>query len=453
MAGCTPQHTARRDRAMVPIHDLNDTDLLPDLWHFLSLARAEQNHFYQSEFLESVAMSVFNTLSRLIRIPQDRGRDTNPHSAGPEMGLLFGTTPKPALPVCLSSAEEQAQQALFDTGRFLARQDSWASLGARLRAADEARALTPAGIPEAELLAEGARADAVGAALRAVALGDDMRAAAIIQDLMQVLDEAPDDHGIASVVAMAHIDIGWAWRGERWDKDLPATHRAAFYWHFREAAKVVDRYDAFERNAPLLAALRCALLTAETRPCHRACDDYEDLIDLAPGIAKYMRALGNHMLPRWFGSYEKLEEQARKTMQRTSDLWGAGGYSWTYLDALSVDNSAYALLDGDLFCTGLRDILARQGDQHVVNSFAAYTGVAMRPSGVNAAARAQIATCFAWIVEDHLREVHPRIWYAANGVWASRLEHQDRLTKGQQRASAALDRHARGIPPVTAPGQ
>jgi hypothetical protein len=199
-----------------------------------------------------------------------------------------------------------------------------------------------------------------------------------------------------------------------------------------------------------LAAVRCALLSAETRPRSRASDDYEDLIDLAPGVAKYMRALGNHMLPRWFGSHERLEHEARRTMERTSDIWGSGAYTWTYLDALTVDGDAYSLLDADLFCQGLRDILTRQSDQHTVNVFAAYCGTALDLKGVNAEARAQIADCFDWIVTDHLREVHPRVWYAAKGVWATRLDDQSRLAKGRHRAYAALDRHARGLAPSAA---
>lgn len=164
-----------------------------------------------------------------------------------------------------------------------------------------------------------------------------------------------------------------------------------------------------------------------------------------------MRALGNHMLPRWFGSYERLEHEARRTMERTSDIWGAGGYTWTYFDALTVDDDAFGLLDGALFCQGIRDILERRSDQHTVNGFAAYAGTALEPEGVNSDARTRIAACFDWIVTDHLHEVHPRIWYAAKGVWATRLEDQDRLAKGRQRALAALERHARRLPPVTAP--
>ncbi|SHH81550.1 hypothetical protein [Marivita hallyeonensis] len=394
-------------------------------------------------------MPVLDNLTTLIR--KARNAAETPAPGGALLNIEAMKSSKLNLPVKTTSEEEDVHNALFEAGLYLARQDAWGTLGDRIRTADAERALTPGGVPEAEILSEGARADAVTAATRAVNAGDELGASAIMNDMQLVLEETDGDHGVAYVVAMANIDIGWAWRGEGWRQDIPAAHRAAFFRHFKTASDLVDRFDAFELDSPMLAAVRCALLSAETRPRARASDDYEDLIDLAPGVGKYMRALGNHMLPRWFGSYQRLDHEARRTMERTEDVWGSGAYAWTYLDALTVDGEAYALLDADLFCQGLRDILARQTDQHTANVFAAYTGTVLEPEGVNVEARAQIADCFDWIVTDHLREVHPRVWYAAKGVWASRLDDQDRLTKGRHRAWAALDRHARGLPPVTAP--
>jgi len=395
-------------------------------------------------------MPVLENLTTLIRkarngagTPEPRGMVLNIEALKPG--------PKQTIRILSSSTEEDRQRELFETGLHLARQDAWGTLGERIRSADAARAMTPGGVPEAEILAEGARADVITAATRAVMAGDELAAMAILNEMRLVLQDTQDDHGVAYVVAMAHIDIGWAWRGEGWRKDIPAAHRAAFFRHFKTASALIDGYDPFELDAPMLAAVRCALLAAETRPRIRARDDYEDLIDLAPGVAKYMRALGNHMLPRWFGSYQRLDHEAHRTMERTSDIWGKGGYCWTYLDALSVDDEAFALLDAELFCQGLRDILDRQKDQHTTNVLAAYTGTALQPRGVNLEARARIANCFDWIVTDHLREVHPRVWYAAKGVWASRLDEQDRVTKGRQRAATALERHALGLPPITAP--
>ena len=396
-------------------------------------------------------MPVLDNLTTLIRKTRDASAGADDGDGGVIHIEALHAAPKFDLPVHDISAEEEARTALFEEGLRLARQDCWDKLGARIRAADAERRMTPAGVPEAELLADGARADAVTAATRAVGNDDAQAVAAVMDELETVLEECPSDHGVAYVLAMTHIDLGWAWRGEGWRQDIPASHRAAFFRHFKAADTMIDAHDAFELDSPMLASVRCALLSAETRPRARVSDDYEDLIDLAPNTAKYMRALGNHMLPRWFGSHERLEHEARRTMERTADIWDKGGYTWTYLDALTVDDEAFALLDADLFCDGLKDILQRQNDQHTVNLFAAYAGSAMNPEGVNRDARTKISQCFDWIVSEHLTEVHPRVWYAAKGVWATRMDDESRLAKGRHRAWAALDRHSRGLDPVTTP--
>ena len=345
------------------------------------------------------------------------------------------------------STEETLRQEITDLGRNCARQDAWAKLGDLIRTADGERRTTPGGVPVADLLSEGARSDAVGAATRAVRNGDEATATRVLEDLQMVLEEIPEDHGVACVVAMAHVDIGWAWRGEGWRQEISPLHRAAFLHHFRQAAQIIDRFDPFELDAPMLAAVRCALLTAEARPSARVADDYEDLIDLAPGVAKHMRAMGNHLLPRWFGSLDRLDHEARRTMERTADIWGAGAYAWVYFDALSVDPDAYTLLDPTLFTQGLRDILQRQADQHSANLFAAFTGCTLNHDAAPEATRHALTEAFDWIVRDHLREIHPCIWYASKGAWSARLTGEQLSEKGRARALSILSaRFAEHVP-------
>ena len=144
------------------------------------------------------------------------------------------------------------------------------------------------------------------------------------------------------------------------------------------------------------------------------------MIDLNPANPRPMRALGNHLLPRWFGSYAELELEARRTASRTMDVWGAGGYTWVMFDAIALDDEACANLDLDFFIEGLRDILKRRPDPYVVNLLAAFCanaiGQAFSGNDEADANRAQIADCARWIVREHLTELHPMIWaHAAQG--------------------------------------
>lgn len=156
-------------------------------------------------------MTVLNNLTSLIRMV--RGTASAPRGTVLNIEAL-GHAPKSDLPMLVSSEEEDVHHALFEAGLYMARQDAWGTLGERIRSADAARRLTPGGVPEAEILAEGARADAVTAASRAVLLHDELGAASIMNEMQLVLEETPQDHAVAYVIAMAHVDIGWAWRGE-----------------------------------------------------------------------------------------------------------------------------------------------------------------------------------------------------------------------------------------------
>jgi len=146
----------------------------------------------------------------------------------------------------------------------------------------------------------------------------------------------------------------------------------------------------------------------------------ERLVRLDPCNARAFRALGLRLLPRRGGSCEALELHARRMAARTHASWGAGGYTWSMLDAIACDDAACVRLDVEFFTDGLRDILGRTADQHVVNTLASYCANTMgaQVDGSDEAdlVRTQIAACADWIVREHLTELHPMIWaHAARG--------------------------------------
>ncbi len=322
------------------------------------------------------------------------------------------------------SAEDAACQKYQQMGQFLARQDRWDDLGAMIRHHDRARDLTTGGSSIAELLCFGARQDLVGcieAALsdpglmpqHAPVCGLD----ALDGMLREHLQEHPQDYGTALVVAHAHIDVGWAFRGSGWPQDILPSNWQAFQVHFARASEILDQFDPFSLDAPGLAAARCALLAAQQSPETLVCDDYEDLIDLDPTNAAHIRAMGNHLLPRWFGSYKQLEQEARRASERTADIWGDGAYCWAYLDAITVDPQTLAHVDTGRFLSGLNDILNRRKDQHTANQLAAFCAITLaQPRYMRAHLtenRAKLARAIDAILKQHLREIHPLTWQAA----------------------------------------
>lgn len=322
-----------------------------------------------------------------------------------------------SIPIATSSPDEIVCREIRARGQFLARQEMWDVLSDELREADQQRVLTPAGTPIAELLSYGARSDIIRAVEHALIDGQPAETRPLIEGvnaIEQVLSEHQDDPYIAQVVAHTHIDIAWAWRGAGWDTIVPRLNRERCAAHFDRAKEILAPYCGIEMDSPMIQAGCCALLAARRHGERCVANDYEALIDLAPENPRHMRAMGNHLLPRWFGSYEALELEARRTAARTHDIWGAGGYTWVCFDAIALDEEACARVDVDFFIDGLRDIVRARPEQEIVNLLASYCAVALRNNlGLHEEAdlvRTQIGEAANWLVKDHLTEVHPMIW-------------------------------------------
>ncbi|MEX0309195.1 MAG: hypothetical protein AB3N17_03015 [Tateyamaria sp.] len=334
------------------------------------------------------------------------------------------------------TGEERARDVHQARGLKLARLDDWTRLSAEITRTDQSRQKTQGGTPVAELLAYGARADVVLAAEHALISGrPDPKAPLMagIEALEQVLAEHPDNPVIAIIVAQSHMDIGWAWRGTGWDVEVPVRNREAFAAHFDRAADILAPYDAEDLNSPLMAAAKCALTTGQGGSAREVVARYETWINLDPHNARPFRAMGSHLLPRWHGTYDRLELEARRAAGRTYDLWGTGAYAWVMFDAIAQDAEACARVDLEFFLDGIRDILRRSPDQHTVNMLAAYCANTMgaTPTGFDETdyIRVQIAAAAAWIVREHLTELHPMLWaHAARGFDnALRVRRADRF--------------------------
>ena len=310
-----------------------------------------------------------------------------------------------------------AQQAR-EQGLFLARQDRWDDLAEEIRAADSARTAAPGGVPLAELLAYGARCDVVQAVEQALERGAGAEDPALLSGIMSLeamRQEHRTDPHVTLVVALAHIDIAWAWRGTGAEAALPALNRQRCAAHFDRAARLLEAFDAIALDSPAVASAQCALLARRPGLARRLADSHGALIDLDPQNFRAMRALGEHLLP----DRATLDLEARRTAARTQDIWGAGGYAWVCFDAIAGDADALDAVDVDFFIDGLRDIVAAHPEQEMINLLAAYCAITLRHDGDTPAPdspRARIAACARWLIRDHLTEVHPLVWaHAAQG--------------------------------------
>lgn len=321
------------------------------------------------------------------------------------------------------TAEERERDLHQERGLRCARQEDWQQLSALIADAEQSKAKTAGGMSVAELLAFGARADVIGAAEHALLSGAADRNVPLlagIEALETVLAEHETDPAIAAIVAKAHMDIAWAWRGTGWDVELPRQNREAFDAHFERAAEIISGFDTKLVPSSLLASAQCSLSAGRSGTVRTIIKAYETWINIDPANTQAMRAMGSHLLPRWRGSYEQLELEARRMSGRTYDIWGAGAYTWVMFDAIAIDPEACARLDLDYFLDGIASILRRCPDQHTVNLLGSYCAITMGSThtGYDEAdyMRAQIAEAAEWIIKDHLTELHPMLWaHAARG--------------------------------------
>ena len=360
----------------------------------------------------------------------------------PDLDALARRIILPFMPI---TDEEMARAAHQDRGQKLARQEMWEELAEQLREADLTRTATPGGESGAMLLAFGARSDVIAVAEDTL---HDGKAPAPdgIDALEAVGREYPSDYAIVLIIALAHIDLAWAWKNAPGDGESALSGRQAhFDQHLARAESLLAPYCGLTENAPSLAAAQCALLAARPGQGRSVADAYEDLIDLDPSSPRHMRALGQAIVPARGGSLQALELEARRTAARSGDIWGAGAYSWVYLDALAIDPDALALLDVPFFMDGLRDILRVSPDQHTANQLAAFCAITMRPrdgaSRAEMAARAALSEALVWILQEHLHELHPLIWTQAlrsPGADAPLPSRRALITEGRQTALRAI---------------
>ncbi|WP_270729133.1 hypothetical protein [Shimia sp. Alg240-R146] len=355
------------------------------------------------------------------------------------------------IPINTTTPDQLESDQSRDQGLFLARQERWGDLEDQIRTYDQNRTTTSAGTPLAELMLFGARSDVVRAAEHALLHGHPARGADFfsgIEALEYMLEDHPDSYPLALIVAHMHIDIGWAWRGAAAKEDVRELNREAFHAHFERAEVILNRFCPTAHHSPALSAARCALLPGQTNPAEKLCAEFEALIALDPTNPRHMRALGNYMLPRWYGDFDQLDLHARRIAARTYDLWGAGAYAWVWFDALLVDPRGLEMVEIEYFLDGVDDALSRRGDQHSANLMAAHLFRSWQhareqysDTGFRSDLPPALREGFDMVVHDHLREIHPLIWgHAEIGFEnTSRIISRERLAaKGKDIALHAV---------------
>lgn len=353
----------------------------------------------------------------------------------------------PDLPVCGESASDRGHNEYFARGQFLARQERWEDLSALISKADHDGLRTPTGLSMAALLSDGARADAVCSARQSVARGDGGIPMGI-SELDEIATELDEHWGVAVTTARAHMEFAWACAGQLDPFARPKKPSTAFRHLFGLAEDLLDHAREVSPGSAFVAATRCDLLAADDLASDKVDRRHEIALSHDPENPGRLRAYGVHLLPRWFGTHARVAGTAARMADEFADVWGDGGYTWVWFDALRLDPASAAVLDAERFLHGMHDILDRDTDPQLANLMTAYLAgmdAHFAPTDLpNAArqARALLHGALPFMMDRYLTELHPQVWAREHALPGA--AHPGPLSEGRIAAATAQARSALG---------
>lgn len=245
----------------------------------------------------------------------------------------------------------------------LASEARWPQLLGDLRRADQERQVAPGGKRLAELMSLGIRQTL----LRALEKGDMFTADSQMTQLVTVQGLNPRDYVAAHLLAQAHLDFGWARRGDGVSGELSKEDWQSFLARTAQAEKVLDPFDPVEELSSLLAGTRYLLVRGLEEGDELCTDWYEDWSDIDPTNWTVHATHAPHLLPEWFGNPRLLDTAAREAMTRTHSEMGAAAYAIFYRAVADTVGDAPALMDMGLMLRGLQDFQRLSGCQYRAN--------------------------------------------------------------------------------------
>lgn len=354
-----------------------------------------------------------------------------------------------------SAETEQRNEELNAIAPMIAA-ENFGAIYDRMRRYDAARACTPFGRPLAGLILDTLMADFSTIADAVETSGIDAspeHIAKLVAAFDRALEVAPDDHIAAATAALAHIEAGWLLRGDGFANEVSAGGWQGMAEHFDAARRVLDRFPAQKHDSPLLAYVHYRLCNGLTDGEERIRAAYTVRTLIEPQNPAVYIAHGFQLLPRWYGSYEELEQAAREAADLTMPFMGTAGYALTYLDAIHCDGDAAARFDATAFAEGLLDFARYKGSQYAIN-FAANT-LWMTMADCRDARQDVLDEAMAELVREDLCCILPDCWEdsSANEVMYVLARYwQDELAAG---ATVDIDSNGAYVhwPEGTAPPQ
>lgn len=328
--------------------------------------------------------------------------------------------------------------AIFDAASRAAEEGHWADLSDMLHEAVDQRLMTSPEKRDYEHITAGARSGLT----RVLNTASPEQCRDAIANHLSRFDAAADaaqrDPALAAIAARAHLDVGWAFRGDGYAESVTEEDWAEMSGHYETAAKRIAPFLASKPVFPPIA--HAAHIIARQQDGDAALKRaYDRWCAADPGNPTIYAEHAFHLLPRWGGSHTELAATAQRAATIDPEGLGAAPALWLYLGVLECEPEALAAVDPDLFRDAVRDHLYLDGTSRGANSLlrelsTLWLSIPIDPGQDNAFAsiRALCRDACRVIVEDHLCEVDLSIW--DNGATEARqvigLLYKDEIEEG-----------------------
>lgn len=315
------------------------------------------------------------------------------------------------------------------------RDGDWGRLGMRLSRLDRSHAALPSGERIAPALGRALFRHLAGPAVCALIdkgqavspadLPDDL-----ITPLLRILPQPQVDPTLHFLAAQFQLEMGWARRGDNYAVYAMDGSLSAAESRFRAASTALDRIASRAPHSGYYSELDYRVQAANgtteeelTRAAARW--SRTDPTSLVPYATH-----GLHLLPRWYGDENSLQDFADRSWSKTHDTLGAAAYAAVYLAAIEGDLEAAIHPDMEVFREGLIDMMQDSDDPDLTcNTILrilweaggeAYDG-AGRETRALREARLALRDLFDDLARNTLGPVMPDVW---GGRWTeTRIMH------------------------------
>lgn len=261
------------------------------------------------------------------------------------------------------SAEAAELTLLSDAGLNWAEAEQWIPLAEAVTQAERSRAKTRGGVRHRAILMTGA----LRLIDRAILAKDDDAIRQALASFQMAYSSAPRNPVLAALAARANIGVAWSIRDDRPIEIIPQDDRVAMDTRIERAQNILRPFKPLGGAILGEARYRAAVMDKTADEDLPAL--YRDWTDADPEDAIPMEMHGFFLLPRWGGSHENIELEARRAALRTEPTIGYAGYAMLTLPLLEHEPELLTAIEPALFAEGIDDWLSTFPEPGRVNAY------------------------------------------------------------------------------------